>query len=133
MTALEGTRDETRRFIHTNVTIAVERYVRGAGPSELRVRTPGGQVDGEAVLAHGAPSFTVGEKVLVFLTRWEDGVAKVAGYVQGKSTVTTGADGKARLRGGVAAGRSLRGVTDELEHGPHAVPLLPVGGAGASR
>ena len=131
--ALEGTRDESRQFIHTNVTISVERYVRGAGPAELVLRTPGGQLDGQAVLAHGAPSFTVGERVLVFLTRWEDGVAKVAGYVQGKSTVTTGADGQARLRGGVADGRSLRGVTDELTHGASTVPLRPSSGAGTPR
>lgn len=133
VTALEGTRDESQRFIHTNVTIAVESYVRGAGPSEIVVRTPGGQLDGQAVVAHGAPSFTLGEKVLLFLTRWEDGAIKVAGYVQGKSTVMTGADGESRLRGGLADGRSLRGVTDELHHGPAAVPLRPSAGPDASR
>ena len=131
--ALEPTRDASGVFIHTNVRIAVERQLRGQGPGEILVRTPGGQLDGQAVVAHGAPSFTIGEKVLVFLTRWEDGALKVTGYVQGKSTVTTGADGKARLRGGLADGRSLAGVADELAGKSTMTPLLPVGGAGTSR
>jgi hypothetical protein len=132
--ALESTRDESGRFIHTNVRIAVERHLRGRGPAEIVVRTPGGQIDGEAVIAQGAPSFTVGEKVLLFLTRWEnDGALKVTGYVQGKSTVTVGADGKARLRGGLVDGRSLAGVADELSGKAAMVPLVPAGSTGAPR
>jgi len=131
--ALEATRDESQRFIHTNVKIAVERHVRGRGPAEIVVRTPGGQLDGEAVLAHGAPSFTVGEKVLLFLTRWEDGALKVAGYVQGKSTVAVGADGQPRLRGGLADGRSLAAVADELSGKTSLVPLRPVTDPAAPR
>ena len=127
--ALEPTRDESGRFIHTNVRIAVERHLRGQGSSEIVVRTPGGQLDGEAVVAHGAPSFTLGEKVLLFLTRWEDGAFKVTGYVQGKSTVTVGADGKARLRGGLADGRSVAGVADELSGKSALAPLVPDPGA----
>ena len=131
--ALESTRDESGRFIHTNVRIAVERHLRGRGPAEIVVRTPGGQIDGEAVVAHGAPSFTVGEKVLVFLERWEDGTLKVTGYVQGKSTVTLGPDGKQRLRGGVADGRSVAGVAEELSGKTAMVPLVPARGPGAPR
>ena len=131
--ALEPMRDPSGVFIHTNVRIAVERHLRGQGPGEIVVRTPGGQLGGQAVVAQGAPSFTVGEKVLVFLTRWEDGALKITGYVQGKSTVTTGADGKARLRGGLADGRSLSGVADELAGKTTMTPLLPRGKPGGPR
>lgn len=119
--------EETGRFIQTDVVIDVERYVTGSGPAQLTLRTLGGRIGGLGQVAEGAASFSPGERVLVFLTAWEDGTPKVLGYAQGKSRVVVGWDGEPRLEGGVVGGRSLRGVEDELRHGPNVnIPLRPV-------
>ena len=127
VTAVEGTWDESGTFIRSTVTLAVERTLRGQGPGTVVLRTPGGQIDGVQQIAQGVATFEVNERVLVFLTTWEDGTPKVLGYVQGKSNVVEDEQGNFRLRGGVASGRSLENVAGELRHGPrHNVPLVPV-------
>jgi hypothetical protein len=132
VTAIDGDWDEDLNFIHSSVTIAVERSYRGNTPDTLIVRTPGGQVAGVAQHAHGAPSFEIGERVLVFLTSWEDGDGKVLGYEQGKSRVILDDLGRERLKGGSAAGRLLDSVERELREGPrYNLPLKPAGLGGA--
>jgi hypothetical protein len=127
VTGIEGQWEDTGRFIHTNVTLSVERSLKGSAPRELLLRTPGGEADGVAMKAHGAATFERGERVLVFLTTWDDGTAKVLGYVQGKSSVVDDPQGRVRLRGGVVDGRTLASVAREIQHGPdHAIPLRPV-------
>jgi len=127
VTGIQGEWDESARFIHTNVYLTVERSLRGNAPEEIIVRTPGGEAGGVAMRADGVASFEVGEKVLVFLTTWEDGRAKVLGYSQGKSRVLEDEGGRARLQGGVADGLALDGVARELREGPdHNIPLRPV-------
>ncbi len=123
VTGINGEYDPSGTFIRTNVTLEVERSFRGQAPDTLVVRTPGGRVGGVEQVALGVANFEIGERVLVFLTTWEeDGAPKVLGYVQGKSRVRY--DG--RLHGGVAGGRSLENVARELRHGPrHNIPLHP--------
>ena len=131
VTGVQGEWDESARFIHSNVYLTVERSFRGNAPEEIVLRTPGGEAGGVAMQAHGAASFEVGEKVLIFLTTWEDGQAKVLGYTQGKSRVLEDENGKARLQGGAADGLALDGVARSLRHGPdHNIPLRPVGMTG---
>ena len=122
VTGIDGEYDPSGTFIRSNVTLQVERSFRGHAPDTIVLRTPGGQVGGVEQVALGVANFEVGERVLVFLTSWEDGTPKVLGYVQGKSRV--GADG--RLHSGVAGGRSLENVAQELHHGArHNIPLQP--------
>ncbi len=124
VTGIEGFWDDSMTFVHSNVTVRVEKSFRGDAADELVLRTPGGAIGGIAQVAHGAPSFAVGEQVLVFLTTWEDGTAKVLGYAQGKSTVLPDDTGRLRLHGGVSHGRTLDDVASELRHGPrHNIPL----------
>jgi hypothetical protein len=126
VTGIEGQWDDSSTFIHSMVTISVETSLQGKDGGDVVLRTPGGQVGGFAMSAQGAPSFTVGERVLVFLTTWEDGTPKVLGYFQGKSRLVDGADGKPRLEGGAANGRSLDNVARELQLGTyHNIPLQP--------
>jgi hypothetical protein len=125
--SVTGERDEGARFIHSNVYLSVERSYRGNAPAQIVIRTPGGEIGGVAMRADGAASFEVGEKVLVFLTTWEDGTAKVLGYAQGKSRVVRDDGDRPVLVGGVASGRSLDAVSKELRHGPELnIPLRPV-------
>lgn len=119
-----GQWDPSGRFIHTEVTLAVEQDLLGDGPAEFALRTPGGRIGDEGQIAYGAPTFEPGTQVLVFLTTWEDGTAKVLGYAQGKADVYYDVDGRARLRGGRVDGRTLESVRNELVHGPqHNIPL----------
>lgn len=123
---IQGEWDPSGRFIHSTVTLVVERSLRGNTPDTLILRTPGGQVGTLAQRADGMATFEVGEKVLVFLTTWEDGTPKVLGYVQGKSRVIVDGQGRERLVGGEADGRTLAGVEQELRHGPnHNISLRP--------
>lgn len=127
VTDLQGVWDDSGTFIHTLVTLRIDRYLQGDGPATLTLRTPGGQIGDQAVLAQGAPSFTIGERVLAFLTTWEDGAPKVLGYAQGKSRLTVREDGRVVLQGGVSDGMTLDGVAREIQNGPrYNVPLRPV-------
>ena len=126
VTGVEGEWDSGFKFIHSNVTLSVERSFRGHTPDTLVVRTPGGQIGAEGQVAHGAATFEVGERVLVFLTTWEDGTSKVLGYVQGKSRVSWDEQGRPRLKGGSVDGRLLDAVERELRHGrEYNIPLRP--------
>jgi hypothetical protein len=126
VTRIEGRWDSTHRFIHSDVTLSVEQSLRGDTSPEIVLRTLGGYVGSVGQLAHGAATFEVGERVLVFLTAWEDGVPKVLGYAQGKSRIVSDGQGRERLQGGSADGRNLLGVLRELRDGPdHNIPLRP--------
>ncbi len=75
--------DAEGRVIVSEAVIEVEEAVLGDPGSQVRVKTWGGTVDGYTVEAHGFPRFGANERVLLFLEREQDGVAKVAGYQQG--------------------------------------------------
>ena len=126
VTGVEGEWDESARFIHTKVTLSVQRSLRGAAPSEILLRTAGGVVGGEGQVAEGAATFEVGEKVLVFLTPGEDGFLTVLGWTQGKSRIVTDEEGVERLQGGSGHGLTIAGAVRELQHGPELnIPFRP--------
>lgn len=67
-------RTESRRSvdgmrIFTEVTLQVDERWKGASGSTVRFRVPGGTHDGIAQIVQGAPRFTEGEEVIVFLHR----------------------------------------------------------------
>jgi hypothetical protein len=58
----------------TLVTVAVEQVVAGAvDTSEITLKEAGGTVGDHDEVVVGAPRFAVGERVLLFLTTWQDG------------------------------------------------------------
>jgi len=125
--SIEGEWGPDLNFIRSNVTLQVERQFRGQTADTIVLRNPGGFVGGEGQRAHGAAEFEVGEKVLVFLTTWEDGTPKVLGYAQGKSRVIEDGQGREGLVGGSAHGHSVDGAAREIEHGPNQnIALRPV-------
>ena len=126
VTAIEGQWDDSLRFIHSDVTLSVEQPLRGNVPHEITLRTPGGYVGGMGQMAHGAATFEIGERVLVFLITWEDGTPKVLGYAQGKSRIFSDEQGRVRLQGGSADGLTLQGAVRELRDGSnHNIQLHP--------
>jgi hypothetical protein len=87
------------RRIFTEVEVTVSAVWRGAAPGRVRLTVPGGERDGIAQRLEGAPAFSPGEEVVLFLSR------------RGSSWRVRGlALGKYRLEGG-AARPDLRGIT----------------------
>ena len=126
VSAIDGEWDPSLRFIHSNVTLQVERVLAGQAGDTILLRTPGGIVGGDGQVAHGAAAFEVGEKVLVFLTAWEDGTPKVLGYAQGKSGIVLDDRQREVLAGGSGDGLSVEAAAREIVHGPnHNIPLQP--------
>lgn len=76
------------RIIVSEAMVAVEEVLLGEAPTVAVVRTFGGTVDGFTVEAHGFPTFTAGERLLLYLEN--DRVAgshRVLGYQQGQFRV----------------------------------------------
>src|SRR6185369_1140669 len=59
--------------IETVTDVALEEAIKGDPGFLVRLHVPGGVLGDEASLLPGAPSFTDGERVLLFLYRREDG------------------------------------------------------------
>jgi hypothetical protein len=62
-----GAWSEDGRIIVTRVTASVERSLKGGPRVRVAFEVPGGSVDGQRMVASGAPVFRVGERVVVFL------------------------------------------------------------------
>jgi hypothetical protein len=74
-------------IIVSEAMIKVDEAFLGSPDSIVIVKTFGGEVNGFNVEAHGFPRFTLNEKVLLYLEKEENGVARVAGYQQGQFRV----------------------------------------------
>lgn len=72
------------RVIVSEALVRVEEVVAGDAPSVVVLRTHGGEVNGFTVMAHGFPTFRVGERLLVFVEAEEDGASAVTGYRLGQ-------------------------------------------------
>jgi hypothetical protein len=77
---------EDGRIIVTRATVRVERALKGGPRAEVVVEVPGGTLNGTTLVASGAPHFTEGERVVLFLEA-AGGRFGVAGWNQGRFTV----------------------------------------------
>lgn len=99
-----------RRTIESVVTVAVDDAIKGSPGSAVVVRVPGGLVGRYQRVMVGAPTFTHGEEVVLFLTGRPPGIPMPFGLNQGVYRVSRGADGHARVAAPVLAeGRIVRG------------------------
>ncbi len=114
--AVQSTWNADRSFIFTHVTLDVLDRHKGSGPQRLQVRVPGGKVGAYRISAESMPVFEAGDEVIVFLTRWQDGAFKVAGYLQGLSRLVPSPQGPL-LHGGALDKRLLGDVERELRAG----------------
>lgn len=114
--AVQSTWNADRSFIFTHVTLDVLERHKGSGAQRLQVRVPGGKVGAYRISAESMPVFQVGDEVIAFLTRWQDGALKVAGYVQGLSRLVPSPQGPV-LHGGALDKRLLGDVERELRAG----------------
>ena len=81
--------DEAGENIYTYVNVRVDSRLKGAPPDDLLVLVPGGTVGETKRVVHGAPRFTIGEKVVLYLEARTKGDAgyNVVGLFVGKLTV----------------------------------------------
>ena len=77
--------DAGGRVILTRVDVRVEELLKGPPPGRrLSFHQLGGRVGDTVSAVAGAPSFTPGERVLLFLSRRSDGRLDVESFFQGK-------------------------------------------------
>ncbi|MEO8601608.1 MAG: matrixin family metalloprotease [bacterium] len=102
VTAIESAQDETTGGVHTYIHLVPSQVVFGALPDgEIVLRETGGRVRGGSEWLYGNPEYRVGEDVLVFLGRADDGALTTTAMAMGKFSLTEHADGT------VSAMRSL--------------------------
>lgn len=107
-----------KRFV-TLTPLVPARVVKGEVSGEVVVETPGGRVGPIGQRVAGSARFAEGERVVVFLTRLEDGRYRVRGMAQGKLTVTEG-------EGGGRVARDLSGL-ELVGDGGAVIPADPDG------
>jgi hypothetical protein len=78
----------SRRSIHTFVTVAVDQALKGSPGRTVIFRVPNGQVGRYRRVVIGAPEFSVGEEVLVFLHGTPPAIPTLFGLSQGVYRVT---------------------------------------------
>jgi hypothetical protein len=94
VTAIEAVLDEHNGGVHTYVHLDPEQIVFGSLPAgEIVLRETGGRTRGVSEWLYGNPEYHVGEDVLVFLSRAEDGALTTTAMAMGKFSLRTNADG----------------------------------------
>jgi hypothetical protein len=79
--------------IVTETTVIVDRTYKGDVGMTVVVTTPGGMVDDEGVVIYGAPTFDVGDEVLLYLQPGPQGDVRTTGLALGAYRLVTSADG----------------------------------------
>lgn len=74
---------DDRRAVDTFVTVAVDEYFKGNLGAHVTFRVPGGQIGRYKTIFVGAPEFTEGDEIVVFLKTPAGGVPFVTGLSQG--------------------------------------------------
>ena len=93
VTSINSGYDNRRNAVFTYVNVRVYDVLKGrltSSPSgEITLKQPGGVVGDRGTMIFGAPEFTVGENVLLFLDTWSDGSLRVYNWFLGKFNVGT--------------------------------------------
>lgn len=100
----------SRTIIHTRIDVRIEEVFKGPVKGErLSFYQIGGQVGGIAASVGGTPSFTQGERVLLFLSRRQDMSLGISGIFHGKFTIepSEASDDKPVVRREPDSGRIL--------------------------
>jgi hypothetical protein len=107
----------------TEARILVEEVVAGQAPSEVVVRTFGGQVGDYRLEAHGFPTFQEGQRLLLFLHTAKDATLQVTGYRLGEYRVARGDRGQMIAMPTLEPGVRLIGRDGLPAPRPEVVPL----------
>lgn len=85
-----------RTAILTEAVLEVDDSIVGTAPTYVNLRTFGGRVGDYWIVAHGFPTFAVGDRLVLILEPEREGAHRVLGYQQGQYRVR-------EERGGVLA------------------------------
>lgn len=86
-----------RRSVDTFVTVIADEYLKGNLGQYVTFRVPGGELGRYRTIFVGAPAFTVGEEVVLFLKTQSGAVPYIAGLNQGAYRVVEEAQTRRRL------------------------------------
>lgn len=103
----------SRRSIHSFVTVAVDEALKGRPGRTVTFRVPNGQVGRYRRVVVGAPEFTVGQEVVLFLRAAPPAVPTLFGLGQGVYRVAQ-RDPVQRRRAVEALERSVRRVVERV-------------------
>jgi hypothetical protein len=106
--------NEERTGIFTYVTLDVKGRLHGNADNQIVVRVPGGTVGDFTTKMDGAPEFQVGDDIVAFIARWQDGIPMIAGYAAGLSKVNRDRLGNKMLAGGLADGLPMSELSKQL-------------------
>ncbi|MGH9824476.1 MAG: putative Ig domain-containing protein, partial [Blastocatellia bacterium] len=102
--------DDKRDIVYTYVTLRVQQVLKGSiVQSEIVLKEPGGEFGNTGSYLFGTPSFSVGERVLLYLDTWPDGSLRVRDMFLGKFRLL-----KDPMTGQMLARREMNFVNVEL-------------------
>ncbi|MBI4515836.1 MAG: matrixin family metalloprotease [Deltaproteobacteria bacterium] len=91
VTAIEARMEETSGAIHTYIRIAPTEVIAGNLPEgEIVLREIGGELPGAVERVFGSAQYSLGERVLVFLSQNRDGTLRTTAMAMGKYTMRLG-------------------------------------------
>lgn len=86
--AIESGLDEQQDRIYTYITLKVQEVLKGQiTQRKIVLKQPGGEYGSRGSLVFGAPTFEIGENVLLYLDTWRDGSLRVHQMLLGKFSV----------------------------------------------
>jgi len=95
--AVEARWSDDHRSIETLVSVAAERYLKGAWAETVQFRVPGGALGRFRTMFVGAPEFAVDDRVVVFLATRGPTLPYLVGFSQGVYRLARAADGSGWL------------------------------------
>ena len=104
--------------INTLVTVEVEQEAKGHPGHLVVLKQPGGSVGGRQLWVAGSPSFTIGDRELLFLSAYRDGTARTTALGMGQFHLSTNP-----LTGVTHAERTLDGLVVGAHSARRRVPL----------
>ncbi len=93
--AVDGRWTDDRRGIETVITLEAEAMLKGQAGGVVQFRVPGGTLGRYRNIVIGAPQFTIGQRLIVFLGATGPEVPHLLGLSQGVYRIGTGAGGAA--------------------------------------
>jgi hypothetical protein len=104
---IDSSWSEDGRIILTRATVVVERALKGGPRKRVTVEVPGGKVGEQIMIASGAPTFSEGERVVLFLSRPGNGTGRRGPDAAASFAVVGWNLGKLRVRHDGRTGRDL--------------------------
>ncbi len=119
VTAVRSFWNDSQTKILTETVVTIDETYKGGSEDNVRILQLGGVVGTVRMHVHGAPSWTRGEEVVLFLERIDAGSYRVSGLSQGKFKVERDpVTGEAFVTYPMMDGAEVQGVRSAGDGGP---------------